>query len=77
MLLMTSFSCRIRKEGESLKEGENEVTLRSSRRQGGRRSPSEVEGDGEGEQGRGRHGSRGADAVEKLLHACAVNLLLK
>lgn len=33
---MTSFSCRIRKEGERLKEGENEVTLSSSRRQGGR-----------------------------------------
>ena len=34
---MTSFSCRIRKEGERLKESENEVTLSSSRRQGGRR----------------------------------------
>ena len=33
---MTSFSCRIRKEGERLKESENEVTLSSSRRQGGR-----------------------------------------
>ena len=32
---MTSFSCRIRKEGERLEEGENEVTLSSGRRQEG------------------------------------------
>lgn len=60
---MTSFSCRIRKEGERLEEGENEVTLSSRRRQGGRRSPSEVESDGEREQGRERQGNRGGDAV--------------
>jgi len=51
---MTSFSCRIRKEGERLKESENEVTLSSSRRQGGRRISNEMESDGGGKQGRER-----------------------
>ena len=54
---MTSFSCRIRKEGERLKESENEVTLSSSRRQGGSRISNEMESDGGGKQGRERQGN--------------------